>query len=80
MHSADGFTDDNWKQVPNSIAGRMKVLEAFHKSGGLSSPLLVSSTKHWDQDIHQEAYYQLESRVLEGRPTGYKRYPVQAQA
>jgi hypothetical protein len=48
VHSAEGFTHDNWWQA-NSIAGLMKVLEGFHKGGGSSSPLLVSSTKHWDQ-------------------------------
>ena len=48
VHSAEGFTHDNWWQA-NSMAGVMKVLEAFHKGGGSSSPLLVSSTKHWDQ-------------------------------
>jgi hypothetical protein len=48
LHSAEGFTHDNWWQA-NSWAGVMKVLEGFHKGGGSSSPLLVSSTGHWDQ-------------------------------
>jgi len=48
VHSAEGFTHDNWWQA-NSIAGLMKVLEAFHKGGGLSSPPLAGSTKHWHQ-------------------------------
>jgi hypothetical protein len=47
-YSAEGFTHNNWWQA-NSVAGLMKVLEAFRKGGGSSSPLLVSSTKHWDQ-------------------------------
>ena len=46
--SAEGFTYEIWWQA-NSRAALMKVLEAFRKSGGASSPLLVSSTKHWDQ-------------------------------
>jgi hypothetical protein len=46
--SAEGFTHEIWWQA-NSIAGLMKVLEAFHKGGGSSLPPLVSSTKHWDQ-------------------------------
>jgi len=33
VHSAEGFTSDNWWQA-NSIAGLMKVLEAFYKGGG----------------------------------------------
>jgi hypothetical protein len=48
VHAAEGFTHDNWWQA-SSIAGLMKVLEASHKGGGSSSPLLVSSTRHWDQ-------------------------------
>ena len=48
VHFAEGFTHANWWQA-NSRAGVMKVLEALHEGGGSSSPLLVSSTKHWDQ-------------------------------
>jgi hypothetical protein len=48
VHSAEGFTHDNWWQA-TSIAGLMKVLDALHKGSDSSSPLLVSSTKHWDQ-------------------------------
>src|SRR5438067_870365 len=47
LHSAEGFTHDNWWQA-NSWAGGLKVLEGVHR-GGSSSLLLVSSTKHWDQ-------------------------------
>ena len=55
VHSAEGFTHDNWWQA-NSIAGLMKVLEAFDKGGGSSSPLLASATKHWDQ-IYVSRFY-----------------------
>ena len=55
MHSAEGFTHDNWWQA-NSIAGLMKVLEASQKGGGSSPPLLVSSTRHWDQ-IYISRFY-----------------------
>jgi hypothetical protein len=48
VQTADGFTHDNWWQA-RSMAGLMKVLDAFYKSGGSASPVLVSSTKHWDQ-------------------------------
>jgi hypothetical protein len=41
VHSAEGFTHNNWWQA-NSIAGLMKVLEAFQKGGSSSSPLLVN--------------------------------------
>ena len=64
VHSAEGFTHDNWWQA-NSIAGLMKVLEAFHKGGGSSSPLLVSSTKHWDQ-IYISSFYNRKAGSWKG--------------
>ena len=55
VHSAEGFTHDiRWQA--NSIASLMKVLDAFHKGGGSSSPQVVSSTKHWDQ-LHVSRFY-----------------------
>jgi hypothetical protein len=64
VHSAEGFTHDNWWQA-NSIAGLMKVLEAFRKGGGSSSPLLVSSTKHWDQ-IYISSFYNWKAGSWKG--------------
>jgi hypothetical protein len=64
VHSAEGFTHDNWWQA-KSIAGLMKVLEAFHKGGGSSSPLLVSSTKHWDQ-IYMSRFYNWKAGSWKG--------------
>lgn len=54
VHSAERFTHDNWWQA-NSMAALIKVLEVLHR-GGSSSPLLVSSTKHWDQ-IYISSFY-----------------------
>lgn len=64
VHSAEGFTHDNWWQA-NSIAGLMKVLEVFHKGGGSSSPLLVSSTQHWDQ-IYISSFYNWKAGSWKG--------------
>ena len=64
VHSSEGFTHDNWWQA-NSIAGLMKVLEAFHKGSGSSSPLLVSSTKHWDQ-IYISRFYNWKAGSWKG--------------
>jgi hypothetical protein len=69
VHSAEGFTHDNWWQA-NSLAGLMKVLEAFHKGGGSSSPLLVSSTKHWDQ-MYISSFYNWKAGSWKGA-YGYK--------
>jgi hypothetical protein len=55
VHSAEGFTHGNWWQA-KSIAGLMKVLEALDNGGGSSSPLLASSTRHWDQ-IYVSSFY-----------------------
>jgi len=43
----------------------MKVLEAFHKDGGSSSPLLVSSTKHWDQ-VYVSRFYNWKAGSWKG--------------
>jgi hypothetical protein len=64
LHSAEGFTHDNWWQA-NSIAGLMKVLQASHKGGSSSSPLLASSTKHWDQ-IYLSRFYNWKARSWKG--------------
>jgi hypothetical protein len=64
VHSAEGFTHDNWWQA-HSIAGLMKVLETSRKSGDLSSPLLVSSTRHWDQ-IYISSFYNWKAGSWKG--------------
>jgi hypothetical protein len=55
VHTIEGFTHDTWWQA-DSIAGLMKVLEAFRKGGDSDSPLLVSSTRHWDQIYISNSY------------------------
>jgi hypothetical protein len=50
-----GFTHDNWWYA-NSWAGLTKVIEAFHKGGSSSSPLLVGSTQHWSQAYSSRLY------------------------
>ena len=64
VHSAERFTHDNWWQA-NSIAGLMKVLETLRKGGSLSSPLPVSSTKHWDQ-IYISSFYNWKAGSWKG--------------
>ena len=59
-----GFTHDNWWQA-NSWAGLTKVLEAFRKGSDSSSPLLVSSTKHWDQ-IYISRFYNWKAGSWKG--------------
>jgi hypothetical protein len=59
-----GFTHDNWWQA-NSWAGLTKVLEAFHKGGGSSSPLLASSTQHWSQ-VYVSRFYNWKAGSWKG--------------
>jgi hypothetical protein len=64
VHSVEGFTHNNWWQA-NSIAGLMKVLGALDKGGGSSSPLVVSSTRHWDQ-IYISSFYNWKAGSWKG--------------
>jgi len=69
VHFADGFTHANWWQA-RSRAGVMKALDALHKGGGSSSPLLVSSTRHWDQ-VFVSRFYNWKAGSWQGA-YGYK--------
>lgn len=69
VHFAEGFTHANWWQA-NSRADVMKVLEAFHKGGGSSSPLLASATRHWDQ-VFVSRFYNWKAGSWKGA-YGYK--------
>jgi hypothetical protein len=64
VNPGEGFTHDNWWHA-NSWAGLTKVLEAFHKGGGSSSPLLVSSTKHWSQ-VYVSRFYNWKAGSWKG--------------
>lgn len=47
-HSPDGETHDQWWGA-TSIAGLFNMLDQFYKTGGTTTPLLESATKHWDE-------------------------------
>ena len=64
VHTADGPTHDNWWQA-SSMAGLLKVLEAFYKSGTVASPVLVSSTKHWD-GVFESRFYNWKAGSWKG--------------
>jgi hypothetical protein len=55
VHTPGEFTHDNWWSS-TSIAGLMKVLDQISGAGGAGSPVLESSTKHWDH-IDVSHYY-----------------------
>ena len=47
VHSADGYTHDQWWSS-HSLAGLMKVLDAFEKSSTTTTGVITSVTKHAD--------------------------------
>lgn len=47
IHDPDGATHDDWWSSM-SISGLLNVLDQFYKNGSSTSPVLESSTKHWD--------------------------------
>ena len=55
VHQPDGATHDTWWSAM-SMAGLLHVLAEIHKSGGATSTVLSSSTKHWDS-VYVSRYY-----------------------
>jgi len=55
VHEADGSTHDEWWSSM-SLAGVLNVIDQAYKSGSSTSPVLESSTKHWD-NIYVSRYY-----------------------
>jgi len=55
VHEADGATHDDWWSAM-SMAGLLKVLDQFYKSGSSATPVLGTATKHWD-NIFVSRYY-----------------------
>jgi hypothetical protein len=78
VHQADQDTHDEWWSA-TSMAGVLKVLEQFYKSGGTSSPVLASSTKHWDA-IYVSRYYNWHSGAWKGAYTHGSYYKLKAGA
>ncbi len=73
VHTADGPTDDSWWQA-SSMAALMKVLDTFYKTGSATSPVLQSSTKHWD-GIYVSRFYNWKAgswKGAYGRASSYK--------
>lgn len=64
VHTAEGPTHDNWWQA-RSMAALLKVLDAFYKSGGTASPVLLSSTKHWD-GVYVSRFYNWKAGSWKG--------------
>lgn len=78
VHTADGATHDNWWQAM-SMAGLMKVLDAFYKAGTTSNALILSSTKHWDQ-VFISRYYNWKPGSWKGAYGHSSAYKLKADA
>ncbi len=55
VHDPDGPTHDDWWSAM-SMAGVLSVLDQAYSSGSATSPVLVASTKHWDNILVSRFY------------------------
>ena len=76
VHHVDGATHDNW-WIATSMAGLLNVLDQFAKSR--SSPVLTSSTKHWD-NIYVSRFYGWRSGSVKGAYVHGASYKLKADA
>jgi hypothetical protein len=77
VHTAEGPTHDSWWQA-HSMEALMKVLDAFYKSG-VASPVLVSSTKHWD-GIYVSRFYNWKAGSWKGAYGRVSSFKLKADA
>jgi hypothetical protein len=78
VHQPDAQTHDDWWSAM-SMAGLMNVLEQFYKSGGATSPVLASATKHEDT-IFVSRYYNWHAGSWKGVYTHGASYKLKADA
>jgi hypothetical protein len=78
VHSADGPTHDDWWSAM-TMAGLMNVLDRFYKSSSVASPVLASSTRHWD-NIMVSRYYNWRPGAYKGAYTRAAQYKLKADA
>jgi hypothetical protein len=78
VHSADGYTHDDWWSS-NSMAGALKILDEFKKTGSSTSPVLSSATKHMDE-FYVSRYYNRHSGTWKDAYTHGSAYKFKADA
>lgn len=78
IHQADGASHDEWWSAM-SLSGLLNVLDQYYKSGSATSPVLGSSTKHWDQ-ILVSRYYNWHSGSWKGVYTAVSAFKLKADA
>lgn len=55
VHTPDGWTHDSWF-ASMSMGGLMKVLEQYYNTENATPPVLLTSTKHWDEVVTSRYY------------------------
>lgn len=78
IHQPDSETHDDWWSSM-TMAGIVKVLDQFSKSGASTTPLLSSATKHWD-NLYVSHYYNWRSGSVKGAYTRVQVYKLKADA
>ncbi len=78
VHQADGETHDDWWSAM-SMAGLLNVLDQFYKSGGTTSPVLASATKHTD-NIFVSRFYNWHAGSWKDVYTHGSSYKLKADA
>jgi hypothetical protein len=78
LHSPDGSTHDDWWSGM-SLGAVLNVLDQFYKSGTATSPVLVSSTKHWDS-MYVSRYYNYHPGTYKDVYTEVSIYKLKAEA
>lgn len=78
VHSADGATHDDWWSA-TSMAGVLNVLNQFYQGGAVTSPVLSSATRHWD-NIYVSHHYNWHPGSYKGAYTRIEGYKLKADA
>lgn len=78
VHQPDAETHDDWWSA-NSMAGLLKVLDQFAKSGSTTSAVLETATKHWD-NIYVSHHYNWRSGSFKNAYTRTAAYKLKADA
>lgn len=78
VHTPDGATHDNWWSS-TSMAGLMKVLNTFMTNGSATSPVIQTTTKHWD-NVLVSRYYNWQSGPYQNAYVRVASYQLRASA
>ncbi|HXZ79212.1 MAG TPA: hypothetical protein VEG30_04725 [Terriglobales bacterium] len=78
VHQPEGETHDDWWSAM-SMAAILNVLEQFYQSGGATTPVLGSATKHWDS-LYVSRYYNWHAGSFKNAYTHVGTYKLKADA